>query len=147
MKYLHPDTCRIDDPEVADDELAILKIVVDGEEIIAYGLHGAIRKASCFLQGAWRADRTPSLYTLRGDGWEVLMWEILIESRPKAAALDVSIRTTLFRLIHSGCRVAWIGAEGLSFCDPYLGWTADYGQDSGERLDYIRSRTHVEFGL
>jgi hypothetical protein len=51
-------------------------------------------------------------------GWEVVLWEFPVVTWPSAAELERAIRVTLATMIEGRCRVAWIGAEGIPFCDP-----------------------------
>lgn len=99
-----------------------LRIIVDGDEIpgvIAYGVRPARRHPFPeFPRGVWIADPEVAPFTLHGENWEVLMWEIPVVIWPTASEMDASVRATLSSLIETGCRVAWIGAEGLPFCDP-----------------------------
>ena len=99
-----------------------LKIVVDGDEIpglIAYGLRRRDSPAAArFPADAWIAQPECTDFTLHGETWEVLMWEVPIIIWPAPSELQVALRTTLWALIEAGSRVAWIGALGLPFCDP-----------------------------
>ena len=99
-----------------------LKIIVDGDEVpglIAYGLRGPDSQAAAsFPADAWIAQPEPTDFTFRGEAWEVLIWEVPIVIWPAPSEMQSVLRATLGGLIESGCRVAWIGAEGLPFCDP-----------------------------
>lgn len=121
-----------------------LTIFVDGDEVpglIAYGLRtprtGPLPE---FPSSAWIAKPEPTPFALHGDTWEVLMWEVPIIIWPTGPTFQEAVRGTLEALIGSGCRVAWIGAEGLPFCDPpglfdpecmsggVLAWITDNGK-------------------
>lgn len=99
-----------------------LKVIVDGDEVpglIAYGLRRPGGSAdTSFPAYAWIAQPEPTDFTLHGEGWEVLMWEVPIVIWPAPSEMESALRATLGTLIEAGCRVAWIGAEGLPFCDP-----------------------------
>lgn len=89
--------------------------------MIAYGL--ARRRG-------WRGDRPPAdpwmvaelgddgQFVLVGDLWEVIMLTIQVDAWPTAATLAESTRRLFEALLAGGCRIAWLGAEGLPFCDP-----------------------------
>lgn len=122
-----------------------LRIVVDGDEVpgfIAYGLRGrGGQSPAAFPAEVWIAQPEATLFTLHGDAWEVLMWEVPLVIWPTPSEMQASLRATLRTLIESGCRVAWIGAEGLPFCDPpqlfdpqcmsgaVLAWMTDIGAE------------------
>ncbi|AKU17592.1 hypothetical protein VV02_19970 [Luteipulveratus mongoliensis] len=99
-----------------------LKVVLAGDEVpglIAYGLRGSGDPADAtFPTDSWIAQPEPTELTLHGDAWEVQMWEIPVVIWPARADMELAVRATLRTLIGVGCRVAWIGAEGLPFCDP-----------------------------
>lgn len=101
-----------------------LTIFVDGDEVpglIAYGLRGSGPETACvFPSDAWIAQPAASESRLHGEAWEVLVWEIPIVIWPTAADLREALRRTTGAMIEGGCRVAWIGAEGVPFCDPPL---------------------------
>lgn len=62
--------------------------------------------------------RHPTTFTLWGDAWEVIRWDVPIKMWPTSAELGVAVKLILDELIGSRSRVAWIGAEGVPFCDP-----------------------------
>jgi len=77
---------------------------------------------------------------LHGETWEVATWDVPIVIWPTGDGFVAATGTTLRAMIKSGCRVAWVGAEGLPFCDPpqlfdptcmsrgVLAWMTDDGQ-------------------
>jgi hypothetical protein len=127
-----------------------LTIFVGGEEvpgIIVYGLFavGSERPVK-FPVDAWVSAPETESFRLFGEGWEVLTWEIPIDLWPAGEQWRAALQATLQAMISRGCRVAWIGAEGVPFCDPpelfnpecmsggVLAWMTDSG-DSGGDLD------------
>lgn len=99
-----------------------LTIFVAGDEepgLIAYGLSTpqAWREVG-FPTDAWLASPEPESFVLHGSNWRVHGWEVPIVIWPTGAAFQGAVRRTLEAMIRSGCRAAWIGAEGLPFCDP-----------------------------
>ncbi len=99
-----------------------LTVFIDGDEepgLIAYGVtspgdwhdHG-------FPSEAWLATPEPGRFVLHGENWRVYGWEIPIAIWPTGPSFQSAVRQTLEALIRNGCRVAWIGAEGIPFCDP-----------------------------
>ena len=123
-----------------------LGIIVEGEEVpglIAYGLRPRGGHAGAvFPKHVWIASPEPTICMLHGEAWEVLMWEVPIVIWPTRVEMHMALTATLRALIDAGCRVAWIGAEGLPFCDPpqlfdpicmsgaVLAWMTDEGTDS-----------------
>lgn len=98
-----------------------LTIFVDGDEVpglIAYGLRQPGQGRCSVPSDAWIAEPEITEHRLLGEGWEVLTWEIPIIIWPRAGEFRVSLLRTIRALIDGGSRVAWIGAEGLPFCDP-----------------------------
>jgi hypothetical protein len=99
-----------------------LTIFADGEEVpglIVYGLAApSTRRSVSFPSDEWTAHPQVQEFTLHGDGWEVMTWEVPIIVWPSEDEFNRAARLTLRALIESGCRVAWIGAEGVPFCDP-----------------------------
>lgn len=99
-----------------------LTIFVAGDEepgLIAYGLTApdAWRDAA-FPADVWLADPEPGAFDLFGDRWRVHAWEVPIAIWPTGLHFQAAVNRTLDALIRGGCRVAWIGAEGVPFCDP-----------------------------
>ncbi|TWD75144.1 hypothetical protein FB561_6582 [Kribbella amoyensis] len=103
---------------------SLLQVEVNGElmpGLIVYGL----RPDSCLAQvryseKLWPASTEPVAVRLGGDGWEVLAWELQLPTWPVGKQFTSAIRRTLEGMIAAGCVVAWVGAEGLPFCDPPL---------------------------
>jgi hypothetical protein len=100
----------------------VMKVFAHGEEVsglIAYGLRnrGHLTPA-IFPRDVWDFADEPADFTLIGEAWEILMWWIPIRAWPGSRHLQSALQSTLGRLIDAGSRVAWIGAEGLPFCDP-----------------------------
>ena len=99
-----------------------LKVIVDGEEVpglIVYGLRGHKQGTPARFPGqVWDVGRDPLAYILHGEHWEVPMWEIPIVSWRAPSDLQSALKSTLAELLNAGCLVAWVGAEGLPFCDP-----------------------------
>lgn len=99
-----------------------LTIFVEGKEVpglIVYGLAVlGSRHQTGFPSNAWRAVSQVDVYTLRGEAWEVGTWDVPIIIWPAREEFVAAVRLTLGAMIEGGCRVAWVGAEGLPFCDP-----------------------------
>lgn len=147
-----------------------LTIFVDGDEepgLIAYGLAApeAWRDIT-FPSNAWPASPDLDAFDLSGGNWRVHGWEVPIIIWPTGSDFHSAVKGTLAALIRGGCRVAWIGAEGVPFCDPpglfdpdcmsggVLAWMTDDGQfdcpmDPDSVLtpvnddDLLRLRTHA----
>lgn len=99
-----------------------LTVFVGGDEepgLIAYGLSEpeAWRDVD-FPADAWLAQPEPEVFELHGDNWRVYAWEVPIVIWPTGSDFQIAVNRTLDALIRGGCRVAWIGAEGVPFCDP-----------------------------
>lgn len=105
----------------------IVKVIVDGEEVpglIAYGLVEPGRWVGVpFPSTAWAGEPEVEPYVLHGDGWRIVLWEFEIVVWPAPREFSTAIRTTLRTLIEAGSRVAWVGCEGLPFCDPPGLWS------------------------
>ena len=99
-----------------------LRVFANGEEVpgvIVYGLRNHEGASHPNLPvDLWPDQGSPSLFVLQGHAWEVLVWEIPIVKWPARTELDDALNATLEILVKSGCRVAWVGAEGLPFSDP-----------------------------
>lgn len=120
-----------------------LTIFVDGEEVpglIVYGLAAPGQwRSVTFPSDSWPATRRIEESMLHGEAWQVAMWEVPIIIWPSAEELAGAARVSLKAMIDGGCRVAWIGAEGVPFCDPpqlfdpdcmsggVLAWMTDVG--------------------
>lgn len=125
-----------------------LTIFVDGDEvpgIIVYGLFTAgSERPVDFPADVWISAPEPGSFRLSGDRWEVLTWEIPIDVWPTGEHWRTAVQATLQAMIDRGGRVAWIGAEGVPFCDPpelfspdcmsggVLAWMSDSGDFSCE---------------
>ena len=53
-----------------------------------------------------------------GAHWQVVGWSLPIPVWPRGDAFRAAIRRTLQIFVDAGARVAWVGAEGVPFCDP-----------------------------
>lgn len=99
----------------------VLTIFVEGDEVpglIAYGLAPPeVWRDVKFPADAWSSTPSGTVH-LYGETWDVHGWEFPIAIWPTGCDFQVSVYRTLERLVHGGSRVAWIGAEGLPFCDP-----------------------------
>lgn len=99
-----------------------LTIFVGGDEepgFIAYGLTAPDGwRDVAFPADAWLAQPEPETFDLRGDNWRVHGWEVPVIIWPTGLDFLTAVNHTLDALIRGGCRVAWVGAEGVPFCDP-----------------------------
>jgi hypothetical protein len=123
-----------------------MTIFVEGDEvpgIIVYGLLGAGTARSVdFPSSVWVGAPDPGQFRLFGSRWQVLTWEVPVDVWPVGDRWTAAIRATLKAMLDRGARVAWIGAEGLPFCDPpelfdpgcmsggVLAWMTDVGDFS-----------------
>jgi hypothetical protein len=121
-----------------------LIVVIDGDEVPGITIYGLAPRGSrspvAFPSEAWIAAPQVQEYTLHGETWEVPTWDVPIIIWPGAAELAAAVHVTLRAMIQAGCRVAWVGAEGVPFCDPpmlfdptcmargVLAWMTDDGQ-------------------
>ncbi|WBQ07841.1 hypothetical protein [Kribbella sp. CA-293567] len=100
-----------------------LVVVVGGEEtsgLIVYGLSPRGSRRPEFPFGVWDVAGEVAEFTLVGGTWEVPMWEVPVSVWPVKDQFEGAVRATFEAVIAGGCRVAWIGAEGMPFCDPPL---------------------------
>ena len=99
-----------------------LTVFIGGDEVpglIAYGLTAPETWEDVGFPGdAWAAQPRPEAVDLHGENWRVRGWEVPIEVWPTGLDFQTAVNRTLDALVRSGCRVAWIGAEGIPFCDP-----------------------------
>jgi hypothetical protein len=99
-----------------------LTIFIDGEEtpgFIVYGLAPrGTRAPAAFPSAAWVANPRADESVLHGEAWEVKFWEVPMIIWPTGDEFVAAVRRTLGAMIDRDCRVAWIGAEGIPFCDP-----------------------------
>ena len=97
-------------------------VIVDGEEVpgvIAYGLHGSSKRGARGLPPLpWSTPHAIDEFVMHGEKWEIVGWEIALDGWPTGSEWRAAIRATLAAHLAAGSRVAWIGAEGLPFCDP-----------------------------
>lgn len=99
-----------------------LVVVVDGDEVpglIFYGLAlPGRRRPTAFPSQVWISAPEAVEFMLYGETWEVATWEMPVVIWPAGDEFVAAVRSTLLALIKAGCRVAWVGAEGVPFCDP-----------------------------
>lgn len=99
-----------------------LVIVVDGEEVpglIFYGLSApGVRRPGGFPSSRWPSAPEVVEFLLYGESWEVATWEMPVVIWPTGDQFVAAVRSTLLAMLDTGCRVAWVGAEGVAFCDP-----------------------------
>lgn len=74
--------------------------------------------ALVFPSDSWPHALTARPLRLYGNGWQVRGWDLPILAWPASGAFREAVRSTLASLIRSGACVAWVGAEGVPFCDP-----------------------------
>jgi hypothetical protein len=99
-----------------------LTVFVAGEErpgIIVYGLvNRGGRSTSILPERVWPGAGVVDESLLVGDSWEVAAWDIALRQWPEGDAWSQAIKNVLRAHIDAGCVVAWVGAEGVPFCDP-----------------------------
>ena len=131
-------------PLVARDALVVF---VAGEEVpgvIVYGLmKPGSRREVAFPLDVWISASAQDDYVLRGEGWQILTWDVQVDVWPLGDRWSIALRRTLQAMIASGACVAWIGAEGVPFVDPpelflpermsggVLAWMTDDGASGG----------------
>lgn len=102
----------------------VLTIFLGGSEevpgLIFYGLVGDDHAVDVPTFGStrWPDSPAPEPLVLHGQGWRVVGWELHLPMWPRAEDFRGAIRGTLQELINAGCRVAWVGAEGIPYADP-----------------------------
>ncbi len=98
----------------------ILKVIWDGEE-----------KQGMTLYGLWQYDLMPTpafpttifstaelrLGKLRGEGWQLYCWDVLVPEWPRPTTWKQTIARTLAPIVAGGATVAWGAIEGR-FADP-----------------------------
>ena len=98
-----------------------LTVFWQGEEVPGltfYGLRApGLGGRPHFPQREWRGSAMHHESTLRGDSWEVVVWDVRVDDWPSDEILTTRIRRTLSALRECKCVVAWIGREGY-FADP-----------------------------
>lgn len=99
-----------------------LTVFEDGNEvpgIIFYGLRRETEtRAVTFPSSTWGGQSPSRSFSLEGRSWRVEMWELPLVAWPRGLNFVAAVRETLEAMINGGSRVAWVGAEGLPFCDP-----------------------------
>ncbi|MGW6199687.1 hypothetical protein ACWF0M_26285 [Kribbella sp. NPDC055110] len=99
-----------------------LVVVVDGDEVPGLTIYGLARRGGwgpvVFPAHVWFGEPEVDEFVLRGDAWEIPTWDLPILVWPTADGMEAALRVSLAAVIESGCAVAWVGAEGLPFCDP-----------------------------
>ena len=99
-----------------------LVVIVDGDEVPGITIYGLARRGErspvVFPDDGWFGGPALDEFVLRGEAWEIPTWDLPILVWPTADGLAAALRVSLAAVIESGCSVAWVGAEGLPFCDP-----------------------------
>jgi hypothetical protein len=99
-----------------------LVVIIDGEEVPGITIYGLARPGAwrpvVFPAGVWIGDASADEFVLHGDAWEIPTWDLPILVWPTVDGMAAALRVSLGAVIESGCSVAWVGAEGLPFCDP-----------------------------
>lgn len=100
----------------------VLVVLADGEEVPGITVYGLAsrgrRRPVTFPADVWIGAPAVEEFVLHGDAWEITTLDLPILVWPAAKELGSAIHASLAALIEAGCPVAWIGAEGLPFCDP-----------------------------
>lgn len=98
-----------------------LGIFWQGEEVngvIAYGYwKGHIREEPRFPQQAWNEGTLYRTSRLRGEGWEVCLWDVRVLHWSFPQSWEDTLKATLTAMMDAGAKVAWCGLEGF-FVDP-----------------------------
>jgi len=100
-----------------------LTVFVGGDEhpgVIAYGLapRGGRRSRETPVASWHGYAAALDEYVLAGDAWEIVAWEFALSSWPTGDDWLTAVNDTLRAHVEAASRVAWIGAEGVPFCDP-----------------------------
>jgi hypothetical protein len=98
-----------------------LTIFSDGEElpgIIVYGLAAPATLSATLPPDHWDGGQHISTFTLVGEQWEVVLWEIPLSRWPSGPQWQHALSRILETMINQGARVVWVGAEGIPFADP-----------------------------
>ncbi|WP_460813554.1 hypothetical protein [Nocardioides korecus] len=98
-----------------------LTVFVAGDEVpglIVYALHAPGAPSLDWPVSDWPVDREPTSFRLHGDQWEVVGWDVAMQSWPLGREWRGAVRTLFDRLIAGGAVIAWLGAEGCPFADP-----------------------------
>jgi hypothetical protein len=99
-----------------------LVVVIGGDEvpgITIYGLAGPGGSRRAVIPAdAWIGEPIVDEFTLRGDSWEIVTWDVPILVWPTVDEMRTAVRVSLAAMVDAGCSISWIGAEGLPFCDP-----------------------------
>lgn len=104
---------------LARDSLTVFVGGAEAPGLIVYGLSSsALSKDIESPAPLWPGSPVSNCFVLHGDNWRVRGWEVPVTLWPTGSDFHDVIRRTLEMLIQGGCRVAWIGAEGVPFCDP-----------------------------
>jgi hypothetical protein len=94
----------------------------DGEEspgFLAYGLsRPGPWNGGPFPVDLWPKDTEAEPWVLYGDRWQVFLWTVRLPAFPSNRPWTEAAHKSLEWIINGGCKVAWLGAEGLPFCDP-----------------------------
>ncbi|RZT07407.1 hypothetical protein EV649_8114 [Kribbella sp. VKM Ac-2569] len=99
-----------------------LVVIVDGDEVPGISIYGLGRRGAwgpvVFPVHVWFGEPAVDEFVLHGDAWEIPTWDLPILVWPTVDGMAAALRVSLAAIIESGCSVAWVGAEGLPFCDP-----------------------------
>jgi hypothetical protein len=99
-----------------------LVVIADGDEVPGITIYGLARRGGwglvVFPAHVWFGEPAVDEFVLRGDAWEIPTWDLPILIWPAVDGMAAALRVSLAAVIESGCSVAWVGAEGLPFCDP-----------------------------
>jgi hypothetical protein len=120
----------------------VLKIFWQGEE-----RSGVLCYAYCATGGEpalplnlWPRGTQAKATDLRGPGWRVRMWDVLVEEWP-GDLVDV-LRRTLVTIVESGASAAWCGLEGV-FVDPPALFKPEFMTADGVYAAYTREMGFV----
>lgn len=83
-----------------------------------YGLAEPNQLASNLLSGHLDLGDVVRSWRLFGSKWEVLLWDVRVSHWEAGETWRGSIKSLLIKIISGGARVAWMGAEFVSFSDP-----------------------------
>lgn len=99
-----------------------LTIFVDGYEVSGSIVYALTRSNTDTCQHC-PPGTLPDLDATRkssmsGEAWQIVVWDIPIDPWPSSRSFRGLVHCLLQAMIGTGCRVAWIGAEGLPLCVP-----------------------------
>jgi hypothetical protein len=104
-----------------------LTVFIDGEEEAGFIVYGLFEPTIWASNGhTITGPRHSEPFLLSGQQWVVVSFDVPMPAWPPFKDLQDEISGWLRSIVSAGASVAWVGAEGMPYCDPPQLFSVDH---------------------